>query len=84
MGTSQSVVAALERTGANPRYATLDRALRATGRRLEARAPSTSGACDETQLRERSAADAGGSAWPSSRRRTARSRCSPHGPACPR
>ena len=36
MGTSQPVVARLERPGANPRYATLERALRATGHRLEA------------------------------------------------
>ncbi len=53
MGTSQSVVARLERTGANPRYATLDRALRATGHRLEARAPEHLGSVDESQLRER-------------------------------
>ena len=35
MGTSQPVVARLERPGANPRFATLERALRATGHRLE-------------------------------------------------
>jgi transcriptional regulator with XRE-family HTH domain len=53
MGTSQSVIARLERPGANPRYATLDRALRATGHRLEARAPEHVGSVDESQLRER-------------------------------
>jgi transcriptional regulator with XRE-family HTH domain len=53
MGTSQSVVARLERAGANPRYATLDRALRATGHRLEAGAPEHDGDVDESQLRER-------------------------------
>ena len=53
MGTSQPVVARLERPGANPRFATLDRALRATGRRLEARAPEHVGSVDESQLRER-------------------------------
>jgi transcriptional regulator with XRE-family HTH domain len=36
MGTTQPVVARLERPGANPRFATLERALRATGHRLAA------------------------------------------------
>ena len=53
MGTSQPVVARLERPGANPRYATLDRALRATGHRLEAQAPEHVGSVDESQLHER-------------------------------
>jgi transcriptional regulator with XRE-family HTH domain len=52
MGTTQSAVARLERPGANPRFATLDRALRATGHELDARTarPQT---VDETQIRER-------------------------------
>ena len=52
MGTSQPVVARLERPGANPRFATLERAMRATGHRLDvARAPLQD--VDETQIRER-------------------------------
>jgi transcriptional regulator with XRE-family HTH domain len=51
MGTSQPVVARLERPGANPRYATLDRALRATGHRLEARAPEHALSVDPTLVR---------------------------------
>jgi transcriptional regulator with XRE-family HTH domain len=35
MGTNQAAVARLERHGSNPTVATLDRALRATGHRLE-------------------------------------------------
>jgi transcriptional regulator with XRE-family HTH domain len=52
MGTSQPVVARLERPGANPRFATLERALRATGHRLEA-ADAAIAPVDETQIRER-------------------------------
>ena len=52
MGTSQPVVARLERPGANPRFATLERALRATGHRLEAAGERMS-AVDETQIEER-------------------------------
>jgi transcriptional regulator with XRE-family HTH domain len=52
MGTTQPVVARLERPGSNPRFATLDRALRATGRRLEA-ASAPLPDVDETQIVER-------------------------------
>ena len=52
MGTTQPVVARLEAPGANPRFATLDRALRATGHRLESQ-PATLPPVDETQIRER-------------------------------
>lgn len=51
MGTSQSVVARLESSTANPRLRTLERALSAAGRRLEA-AP-VQATVDEGQLRER-------------------------------
>jgi transcriptional regulator with XRE-family HTH domain len=49
-GLSQAEVARLERAGANPTAATLERLLRATGHRLELRRLD---AVDETQLRER-------------------------------
>jgi transcriptional regulator with XRE-family HTH domain len=52
MGASQPVVARLERPGANPRFATLERALRATGHRLEA-AGAAIPPVDDTQIRER-------------------------------
>jgi transcriptional regulator with XRE-family HTH domain len=52
MGTTQPVVARLERPGANPRFATLERALRATGHRLAAAGQATP-PVDETQIRER-------------------------------
>ena len=52
MGTSQPVVARLERPGSNPRFATLERALRATGHRLEASSEAAS-PVDETQIHER-------------------------------
>ena len=54
MGTTQSAVARLERPGANPRFATLDRALRATGHQLDARSrghvPSVDPTLIERQL----------------------------------
>jgi transcriptional regulator with XRE-family HTH domain len=53
MGTTQPVVARLERPGANPRYATLERALRATGHRLGTAADASLPDVDETQIRER-------------------------------
>ena len=40
LGVTQSAIAKLERPGANPTVATLDRVLRATGHRLELLAPS--------------------------------------------
>lgn len=51
LGWTQPAVARLERPGANPTVATLDRALRATGRRLtsERALPEV----DETQIVER-------------------------------
>ena len=53
MGTTQSAVARLERRGANPRIATLDRALRAAGHRLVVDAVKSPPApLDENQLRE--------------------------------
>jgi transcriptional regulator with XRE-family HTH domain len=51
LGLSQPAVARLERPEANPTVATLDRALRATGRRLTSElAPPE---IDETQIAER-------------------------------
>ena len=52
MGTSQPVVARLERPGSNPRFATLERALRATGHRLEATAPRHDPGVDVTLIRQ--------------------------------
>jgi transcriptional regulator with XRE-family HTH domain len=51
LGWTQPAIARLERPGANPTVATLDRALRATGRRLTSE-PATPDV-DETQLIER-------------------------------
>lgn len=51
LGITQPAVARLERAGANPTVATLDRALRAMGRRLASEpAPAD---VDETQIVER-------------------------------
>jgi transcriptional regulator with XRE-family HTH domain len=55
-GVSQSVVARAEAPGSNPRVATLDRLLRAAGRRL-ATAPASP--LDDGQLRERMAMSPG-------------------------
>ncbi len=53
MGTSQAVIARLERHGSNPTVATLDRALRAAGRTLSlsAVAAPVLPAVDEQQIR---------------------------------
>ncbi len=54
MAVSQPVVARLEREDANPTYATLERALRATGHGLElTRRPAPQVTLDLGQLRER-------------------------------
>jgi transcriptional regulator with XRE-family HTH domain len=50
MGTSQAAVAQLERVGSNPKVATLARALRATGQRLELDARPHKSSVDETLL----------------------------------
>jgi transcriptional regulator with XRE-family HTH domain len=53
-GTTQSVVARLERRGSNPTLATADRLLRATGHVLSVTPlPMPAAAVDEDQLRER-------------------------------
>jgi transcriptional regulator with XRE-family HTH domain len=51
LGSSQPAVARLERPDANPTVATLDRALRATGRRLTTEPVPAD--VDETQIVER-------------------------------
>jgi transcriptional regulator with XRE-family HTH domain len=51
MGTTQSAVARLERPGANPRFATLDRALRATGQELDVRSRRHAPTVDPTLIR---------------------------------
>jgi transcriptional regulator with XRE-family HTH domain len=53
-GTTQSAIARMERRGANPTVAWLDRALGATGRRLQldAAAPATDSGVDETLTAE--------------------------------
>ncbi len=54
LGTSQSVIARLERPGTNPTWQTLIRALRATGHELElSRRTQPHAATDLGQLRER-------------------------------
>jgi transcriptional regulator with XRE-family HTH domain len=53
MGSSQPVIAGLERTGANPTLRTLERALRAAGRRLEIAAVPLAATVDEDQLARR-------------------------------
>lgn len=54
LGTTQPVVARLERRGANPTWTTLVRALRATGHDLELKpAPRPTAELDVGQLRER-------------------------------
>ena len=52
MATSQSVVARLEREHADPRFTTLDRALRAAGFRLELVSEPGRPGVDEAQLSE--------------------------------
>jgi transcriptional regulator with XRE-family HTH domain len=51
LGTSQPAIGKLERPGANPTVRTLDRVLRATGHRLELRAPEWSPGVDESLIR---------------------------------
>jgi transcriptional regulator with XRE-family HTH domain len=50
VGTTQAGIARLERRGSNPTLATLERALRATGHRLELSAPAAPSSIDETLL----------------------------------
>lgn len=50
MGTTQSAIARLEAADANPSVATLERALAATGHRLELRATRTKSSIDESLL----------------------------------
>ena len=50
VGTTQTAIARLERWDANPRVATLQRALRATGHRLELRAVRTSADVEDDQV----------------------------------
>lgn len=51
LGVSQAAIAKLERPGANPTFATLAAALRATGHRLELQAPAQRGGVDESLVR---------------------------------
>jgi transcriptional regulator with XRE-family HTH domain len=51
MGTTQSTIARLERSDANPRLDTLERALRAAGRQLALEALPASDDVDEAQIR---------------------------------
>lgn len=54
IGTTQPVVARLERLDSNPTLSTLERALEAAGYELELRAvPRQPGSVDESQIRER-------------------------------
>jgi transcriptional regulator with XRE-family HTH domain len=50
LGMTQAAVARLERRGANPTVATLDRVLRAAGRRLELETAPAAPEVDEAQL----------------------------------
>jgi transcriptional regulator with XRE-family HTH domain len=50
LGTSQPAIVKLERPGANPTVRTLDRALRASGHRLELNAPEWSPGVDESLI----------------------------------
>jgi transcriptional regulator with XRE-family HTH domain len=52
LGVTQAALARLERSGANPTVATLDRVLRAAGRRLDLRLGRPEPAVDATLLRE--------------------------------
>lgn len=53
MGTTQSAIARLERPASNPRLATLDDAIRATGNELRTAVHRREPGLDETQIRER-------------------------------
>ena len=50
LGTTQTAIARLERWDANPRLATLDRAMRATGHRLQLEAVPAATDVDEDQM----------------------------------
>ena len=50
LGRTQAAIARLERAGANPTFATLDQALRATGHRLELTAPRRDPSVDRTLI----------------------------------
>src|SRR4051812_19775534 len=52
LGVTQAALARLEKPGANPTIATLDRVLGAVGRRLELRLGRAAASVDETLLRE--------------------------------
>lgn len=52
LGISQAAVAQLEQPQSNPRIATLDRALRATGARLALAAPPFAAGIDESLIRQ--------------------------------
>lgn len=52
LGVTQPTVAALERPGSNPRIRTLERALAATGHRLQTLAPAWGATVDATLVRE--------------------------------
>jgi transcriptional regulator with XRE-family HTH domain len=52
LGISQAAVAKLEHSGVNPTIKTLDKALRATGHRLELNAPAWRPAVDESLIRQ--------------------------------
>jgi transcriptional regulator with XRE-family HTH domain len=52
LGVTQAALARLERAGANPTIATVDRVLRATGRRLDMRLGRVTSSVDPTLLRE--------------------------------
>jgi transcriptional regulator with XRE-family HTH domain len=49
-GTTQAAIARLERPGANPRFATLQKVIAASGRRLELAAPERLPDNDETLI----------------------------------
>lgn len=51
LGVSQAAVAKLERQGANPTVRTLERVLRATGRRLRLESAESRGNVDESLIR---------------------------------
>jgi transcriptional regulator with XRE-family HTH domain len=53
LGTSQAAVARLERADTNPRLATLERALRAAGQRLQLSAAAADSGVDETLIAQR-------------------------------
>jgi transcriptional regulator with XRE-family HTH domain len=51
LGTTQTAVARLERARSNPTFATLERALNATGHRLEITVEPVQASVDEEQIR---------------------------------